>query len=257
MQEALAPEIASLKETAGAELPRADSVRLDANIEDRIADLLAQVEHKLSVLFPDSMLTRFARAMVGGVNSLSKRNTAKAFAAAYRKTRKGKRGEAVPDFEPLMTDGKLSPYFQNIVEQNVGLIRSVPGLKLPALKNQLVALITQDASQSTIRAALEKNFKLTRGRAALIARDQTAKLNGALNKYRQQQLGGKRYYWRRTKDRRCREDHRKLGERSDKGETFYWSRPPIADSRTGTRGHPGELWQCRCWAEMVFEDVLE
>jgi SPP1 gp7 family putative phage head morphogenesis protein len=155
-----------------------------------------------------------------------------------------------------MNDGKLSPYFQNIVDENVGLIRSIPSLKLAAFKNQLVSLITQDATQKTVREAIQKNFNLTRGRASLIARDQTAKLNGALTKYRQQQLGIGRYFWRRTRDRRCREIHRKLGEQSDRGKTFSWDKPPIADA-SGKRGHPGELWQCRCWAEADFREVLE
>ena len=255
MREGLDEIVPVLKGVAGDELPRADSVRMDANIDQRIAKLIEFVEHKLEVLFPDSVLSRWASAMVGGVNRLAKRNMSKSLMAAYRKTKKGRRAESPPDFEPLMHDGALSPYFKNIVEENVGLIRSIPTLKLPAFKNQLVALITQDATQATIRDAIMKNFDLTRGRASLIARDQTAKLNGALTKYRQQQIGGKRYFWRRTKDRRCRESHRKLGERSDRGETFSWSKPPIADA-SGKRGHPGELWQCRCWAEMDFSDVL-
>jgi len=243
MRTGLEEIIPDLKETAGKEMPQ---VRMDANVESRVRKLFDKIQAQLDDSFSDAMLRRWAKNMVGNVNRNSKKNTTRAIKAGYKKT-----GE-VPNFEPLMQDGKLSPYFENVVDENVGLIRSIPLHRLEPFKNQLVAVITKDRSYSEIKKIIIKHFGATRARAALIARDQVGKLNGQLNKYRQQQLGAKRYIWRSSADARERKDHRRLNNTVQ-----LWSRPPIVNRSTGERGHPADDYQCRCWAEMVLEDILE
>ncbi len=253
MRKELDAVIPKLKKTAGSEIPRADSIRMDENIAARIGKIFDRINKRLEEMFPNPLLRKWASSMIGDVNRNAKKNTKSQLNAGARK------GEETPDFEPLMHDKKLSPYFQNIVDQNVSLIRSIPGLKMEAFKNQLVSMITNDATQAEIRDAIQNNFAVSRDRAALIARDQVGKLNGALNKYRQQQLGGKRYIWRTSKDSKVRRP--RAGKRGPdhfhlEGKVFYWSKPPVVDTRTGRRANPGEDFQCRCWAEMVMEDVL-
>lgn len=232
-----------LRETAQQELPeslRKDSQeRMDANIEKMIASLFARIGKQLDAAFHDAVLQSWAKGMVGHVNRHAKKSTEKAARAVD------------VEIEPLMRDGELTPYFQNVVEENVGLIRSIPQKYLPAFKNQLVQAITNDAPQDLIRKMIQANFAKTYANARLIARDQTNKLNGALNQYRQQQIGGKRYRWRGRDDGRERPDHLKLNDK-----IFSWDKPPVVDKRTGRRAHPGRDIQCRCTAEMVIEDVL-
>jgi SPP1 gp7 family putative phage head morphogenesis protein len=242
-----------LRDVAAEEIPVArddsqlsiPSFRMDENIEAKIARVLDMVGKKIDQAIPDSTLRKWAISMVGGVNRNSKKNINKTMRSAYR----GK--DEVPDFEPLMHDNNLNPYFENIIDENVGLIKSVPKQKLGVLKNALVSLITQDATQKDISDAIAKKFKMDKNHASVIARDQVGKLNGQLNKYRQQQLGGKRYVWRTSKDSRVRPDHARL-----EGRVFSWSKPPIVDRRSGRRGNPGDDFCDRCWAEMVMEDVI-
>lgn len=85
----------------------------------------------------------------------------------------------------------------------------------------------------------------TRARANLIARDQVSKLNGNLTYSRQTDLGIKRYVWRTVGDERVRETHR-----AHDGKKFSWDDPPAET------GHPGEDYQCRCYAEPVLEDLV-
>ena len=80
-------------------------------------------------------------------------------------------------------------------------------------------------------------------RAKLIARDQVSKLNGQLTKERQEDLGVTGYIWRTVGDERVRDSH----DEND-GEFFTWNSPP------GETGHPGEDYQCRCWAEPVLPE---
>lgn len=45
---------------------------------------------------------------------------------------------------------------------------------------------------------------------------------------------------------RTRPDHLRLN-----GQRFRWDDPPVVDTRTGARGHPGHDPRCRCYAEPV------
>lgn len=226
-----------LREQAKADLPE---IRLDANIDAAVRRLFESVNGAMMKLFPNSLLRKWAVAMAGMVNDRAKKNVA----AVARKV------DIEP--EPLFNDKDLRGYMENIVDQNVGLIRSIPEEKLPGLKNKLVAAVTADQPQAEIREMLKSHYRLTKSRASLIARDQTNKLNGALNQYRQKQIGGKRYVWRTSRDERVRADHKRLD-----GKTFSWDNPPVVNTSTRERGHPGEPVQCRCVAEIVLEDVID
>jgi len=242
MSKGLKEILPDMREVAALEQPR-----MDENIEAKLKRLFGWVEKNLARIFPDPMLRGWALAMISKVSRNSKSNTNRTMKAVYKEA-----GEPAPDFEPFMHDRKLTPYYQNVVDENVGLIRSIPLEKLPVFKNQLVAMITADAPSSQIQEAIMKNFAVTRNKAALIARDQIGKVNGALEEHRQKQLGFTRYRWRTSEDSRVRKDHKELD-----GQIFDWSKPPIVDKRTGRRAHPKRDFQCRCWAEPIIEDVIE
>lgn len=112
-----------------------------------------------------------------------------------------------------------------------------------------VRQIIDDPANFGERVEVIKKKLLDRGdvsesRAALIARDQTLKLNGAINQTRQTNAGVTKYVWSTSKDDRVRENHAEK-----EGEEFDWNSPP-ADT-----GHPGEDYQCRCVAIPVVEEL--
>lgn len=216
----------------------------DANIEWALRMLFKEVQTKLVKAFPDKTLRAWSEAMVSHVNFISKKNM-------------GNLGEAVDiDVEPLMRDKELTPYFKNVVDENVGLIRSIPVEKMASFKNSLVYAITNDHPQDKIKSMIEENFGATHNKAKLIAVDQINKLNGKVSQYRQQQLGGKRYRWRNSKDERVAGNpsglypHAKPSHWNRENEIFSWDNPPEG-------GHPGQRIRCRCTAEMVLDDVLD
>lgn len=97
----------------------------------------------------------------------------------------------------------------------------------------------------TLRDRLVERGNVSESRAELIARDQTLKLNGAINEARQRGAGVESYTWSTAGDERVREEHAALD-----GQVFQWTDPPEP-------GHPGEDFQCRCVAIPVipeFED---
>ena len=241
VREGLKELIPTLKEVAGQELPHTDSVdHFDVNIPRALGVMFELIGKRMKHQFPDDLLTRWAKHMIGNTNTNAKKNVKKV-------------AEVVDiNVEPLLRDDHLNPYFQNVVDENVALIRSIPENSMASFKNALTNAITQDLHNSTISEIIQKNFGTTRAKARLIARDQVGKLNGKLTQYRQEQLGGKRYVWRTSEDERVRKDHERLD-----GKTFFWDKPPVINRSTGARGNPGQDIQCRCHAEMVLEDVVQ
>lgn len=109
--------------------------------------------------------------------------------------------------------------------------------------------LTQGRSVDDIRKLLEEQAGYARSRAELTARDQTLKLYGRIQEERQRAAGFTKYVWTTSLDERVREDHAKLD-----GTVQSWDDPPIVDTRTGRRGHPGFDFQCRCSAVPYADD---
>lgn len=90
-------------------------------------------------------------------------------------------------------------------------------------------------TREELRELILERGTVSEKRAELIARDQTCKLNGAINKARQEAAGVEEYEWSTVGDDRVRPHHR-----SKEGRRFRWDEPP------SDTGHPGEDYQCRC-----------
>ena len=107
-------------------------------------------------------------------------------------------------------------------------------------------------------------FGKVENRAATIARDQTSKLWGNVNRMRQQGVGVKIYIWRTAMDERVRPSHRAM-----EGKYCLWSDPTVYANtleealagkwkqRTSemVKLHPSEDYNCRCYPEPVFETL--
>ncbi len=85
---------------------------------------------------------------------------------------------------------------------------------------------------------------VSESRAELIARDQTLKLNGEINKARQTRAGVSEYVWSTSGDERVRPEHAALD-----GRTFSWDDP------VGGEAPPGTAFQCRCVAIPVIPEL--
>lgn len=137
------------------------------------------------------------------------------------------------------------------------LITSVP--------EQYLAAVQQAVTHNFMQLPLPEGKSLTEhiqhlagvgsARANLIARDQTSKINTAINQARQTSIGIEEYIWRTARDRRVvgtpggayPESNSVHGNHYKReGKTFRWDNPP-AD------GHPGYAINCRCWAEPIID----
>lgn len=157
--------------------------------------------------------------------------------------------------DPLMSEPWLLPEVERFVTENVALISSVPTENLADIEQMLYRDAKRKQSPAQMKKNIEEQFGVAESRAALIARDQVGKFNGALTELRQTNLGIKSYVWRTSEDERVRPDHAKLD-----GHTYKWDDPPVTvttGKRAGERNHPGQDIQCRCYPEPVLDHLLK
>lgn len=103
-------------------------------------------------------------------------------------------------------------------------------------------------SRITIQKYIENNFVKDQKRAKFLARNESSIAVTEYLKATYQENGSEEFKWIANLDERVRDDHRKLH-----GTVHRYDNPPIIDERTGTRGMPGEFYNCRCTFVPIFK----
>jgi SPP1 gp7 family putative phage head morphogenesis protein len=184
--------------------------------------------------------------------------------------------------------------WQKVIRTHLGinLLTTEPWLidQLKSFTNQNVQLVTKLAEET--RADIERiisdgyqrglrvenirskitseskltpgRFKKTRTRANLISRDQVGKLNGQLTQIRQTEADVEQYWWNTVVDERVRTSHMAMNGKLCRWDdaTVYKDSPDdpewkLRSSIGGIELHPGQDYQCRCFAEPDFSTVFE
>lgn len=133
--------------------------------------------------------------------------------------------------------------------ENVRLIKTIPDRFFAEIQQSVIAGVRQGKLHGDLAAELREQvgdrFEVAKSRAQLIARDQTSKFLGDLNRRRQSDLGIDHFIWRTSGDNRVRDSHEALN-----GKRFTWTE--------GANGlFPGDDIQCRCTAEPDVKSLLE
>ena len=126
-------------------------------------------------------------------------------------------------------------------KENVSLIKSIPEEYFKRIESIVFTGTIQGRNATSMIQQISKAGGISDRRARVIARDQSSKLNSALNQQRSQNLGIEEYIWRTAKDDRVRASHK-----SKNGKVFRWDNPPK------DTGHPGQDIQCRCVAQAII-----
>lgn len=154
---------------------------------------------------------------------------------------------------------KADEVLQDHIKANVALITSIPRQMLGEVEDMLREDFPKGLRVQDLAKKLERRFEIATNRAELIARDQTAKLNGQLTETRNRSLGVTSYVWQTAQDERVRGTPGGLWPKGLhfqlNGQTFRYDDPPVTND-DGDRNHPGEDYQCRCVQIPVLEDAL-
>lgn len=150
-----------------------------------------------------------------------------------------------PDMPAALRDRLLAS-----ARENVALIRSIPTDYHKAVSNAVMRSISQgNFGNKSLFEAIQKTGQVTKSRAELIAVDQTRKVTTAMNTERMKAAGLKKFEWIHSGGGA---EPRALHVRYD-GQIFDMDDPPVIDERTGERGMPGQLINCRCKMRPVVD----
>jgi SPP1 gp7 family putative phage head morphogenesis protein len=148
----------------------------------------------------------------------------------------------------LKGDAALKEMVAGFARDNARLISDLPDLMADRLGKMVAEAVESGRTQWELADALDDAFDLAEGRASFLARDQTGKLFGQVDRYRQERLGVTQYFWRTMLDPRVRDSHARL-----EGRLCAWSEPPV--NERGEHIIPGSDYNCRCWAEPDLSNV--
>jgi SPP1 gp7 family putative phage head morphogenesis protein len=214
-----------------------DGRTMDSLFGDSSAKLNA-LSKKWRKRFADSTQSWVSR-FIGQVDSFSQKNTESSL-----KELSGGLTIKTPDM-PVAMLAKL----QAAKAANVALIKTVPAQFHAKIEGAVMRSIQQGGEGAkTIYDEIVKTGQVTNKRAAFIARDQTSKAVSAFNTERMQSAGVKQFEWGHSGGG---VEPRDLHLRLD-GQIFSFDDLPVIDERTGERGLPGQLINCRCFMVPVI-----
>lgn len=122
------------------------------------------------------------------------------------------------------------------------------------LRAKVAENLASGARPDRLSKVLEAEFGIAQRKARTIADAETSILVSRFRQRRFQALGSKSYVWETSGDEKVRPTH---GESNNhrvlNGREFEWANPPVVDTASGRRRHPGEDYgPCRCVARPVL-----
>lgn len=155
------------------------------------------------------------------------------------------------------TDPQMTQVLESAIYDNTKLISTIPAQYLSQVESIVMTNIRAGNRSTGIVKSLQQQYGVTQRRAKMIARDQTAKVNGDLNKKRQQIAGFDYFQWVTSGDERVRDRHEDIAEKvTEYGKGIYrWDNPPLSDK--GVPIIPGQDFQCRCTARPVNQREVD
>ena len=223
---------------------RRDS-RFDSVNHTDIEEILQRYAGKLEVLFGEGTAATLASGVSKAVNDHNYAQFQRQFARLTPMD--------VLQFTPVMADNIAVAARQNatlIVDVGDDIEMRVS----TAIRDGFLRGERWEGVIAGVENGLDGNagvFQKASTRAALIARDQIATLNGSLTKDRNESLGISLYEWQTVGDARVRDAHRHLD-----GQTFSWSGSVSVGGKTYGEApggiFPGSEINCRCVASPVF-----
>ena len=150
---------------------------------------------------------------------------------------------------------------KNLQARQVQYIKSIPieaGLRIHEIDLRLrTQELAMESAISGRRAeelqellTSDDNIKVTVGRAKTLARTEIARANAQLVTAQCYAVGIDNYIWRNMQDSVVRHTHQDM-----EGKVCSFSQPPEVEP--GKRYNPGEIYNCRCWAEPIIPELAD
>ena len=217
---------------------------------------------------PDEVIAEAQREVEGKLLSYNARERLERIANMNRKltiaewNRVCQRTLGINIFEDYYRGDFFSQIIDTWVGDNVNLITTQPLNTLTKMREIVQQSFSEGRRVGDIAREINEVYGMGKRHAALVARDQTAKLNSAITRKQQEDAGVRMYVWDTSSDQRVRDSHRRMQGvycryddaavySDDEGKS--WKRKTLdMPNIKGKFMHPGEDYQCRCIAMPVF-----
>lgn len=151
----------------------------------------------------------------------------------------------------VKTDSKLSDEVLKAIRfENVSLIKSLPERYFTRITGTIARSIENGEGIKWLRSELKKYKGMSEREAKIIAEDQTRKAQSSILRAKARELGVNRFKWIYT-NRSA--DPREYHKYKLDGKIFEFDNPPIINPKTGERGMPAQLPNCKCTYALVFD----
>jgi SPP1 gp7 family putative phage head morphogenesis protein len=137
---------------------------------------------------------------------------------------------------------------QKLLNEQVSLIKSMPIEAAERVHKLSLEMAATGGRAVSIEEMVQATGQVTASRAKMIARTEIARVNSVLSQARSMHIGSIGYIWRTVEDSHVRPMHNALD-----GTYHRWDDPPECDK--GIFAHPGQVFNCRCFAEPVLPDI--
>ncbi|HCB99769.1 MAG TPA: hypothetical protein DEP42_00880 [Ruminococcaceae bacterium] len=214
--------------------------------DDDLPQILNHLETIAKSKELDRWANRYAYTFVTGLQEENARTWRQAAA-------KSSQGQRMYNALQKTLRGPVGDRVQELIESNAQYIKSIP----QTAAKELVQFTASKAYADNRNTYTADKFKgltagLTEKHAKLISRTETAKAHAALTQARAESIGVDWYIWHTCEDQRVRSAHRILD-----GVLCRFSDNPHPELLAGKadRGaySPGNIYNCRCYAEPVIE----
>lgn len=151
---------------------------------------------------------------------------------------------------PKMTDFRAREFANNYTETLRFDIKDKLPEQIVKMREVVGQMAIDGESRITIQRYIENNFEKDQKRAKFLARNESKLAVTEYLKATYQENGAEMFRWITNYDERARDLHKELGKTKDNKygingtNIFRFDNPPIIDERTGTRGLPGEFYNC-------------
>lgn len=162
------------------------------------------------------------------------------------------------------TDKLELSQFEDAIEDNVNLIKTIPSKYFDKIGKAVELRTVGKMSRGALVKRIKELGGVTQRRAELIADDQTAKVTERMMLARCRNAGIKRVMWLHSSISMHPRDYHKTrwdghtGKYNGKpnglnGYIFDLSNPPVIDKKSGERGYPAQLINCKCYLVPVVK----
>lgn len=151
----------------------------------------------------------------------------------------------------LRGNTRIGSTMREIMNRQVHYITSLPIEAGERVHQLVIEGLSNSTRAEEIAKEIARSGEVTQSRAMLIARTETSRAQTSLTQARSLAVGAESYIWRSVHDSRVRLRHREL----DKS-IHRWDNPPVASEPNAEviHAHPGEIFNCRCWAQPIIAD---